>query len=282
MRTCPIVILGAGIIGRFAKVLMPEAEVFERKDESASNYTCNYLLGNLSRVPVPELEYTKMIYRNLINGEKPTMDLIRAYKESKVGISKLDYGDYKQFIHEQIVYAVKLPQVAVNFNKDVESINPLEKTIKFKDGDEIKYGCIINTIPLKNLLGLIDFWKEYNIGAFFANKPIYYKEYFINEDLPEDVVVLNFIVSERTPLYRITTTKHSRSEESYYEMKDSIKILPGKILPSEQAEEVARDLQLYSIYSYGRYGRWRSAEHIHETFKNLRRFSERKGQIGYC
>jgi hypothetical protein len=277
-----IVILGAGIVGRFAKVLIPEAELFERKSEGDIGYTCNYLMGNLSRINVPELDCKKMLFRTLINGEIPNTELIQNYKESKVGNRKLEYGDYKQFIHEQIVYSVELPKVPINFGKEVLNINPIEKKIIFKDGSHIEYGCIINTIPLKNLIALIDFWKHYKIDRFFVSKPIFYKEYVTYEAFPEDIIVSNYIVSEKTPLYRITTTKHARSEESYYEIKDSIKILPGKIIFSDQAESVANDLHLYGIYSYGRYGRWRATEHIHETFKNLRRFAERQGEVGYC
>jgi hypothetical protein len=279
-----IVILGAGIIGGFAKKLIPEAVLYERKAEGDSNYTCNFLTGNLSRVVVPELECEKKIMRSYINGERPSISAIREYKASKSGAgSDLSYGDMKQFIFEQIVYEVKLPQVEVNFGKDVESISPISKQIKFKDGTEINYGCIISTIPLKSLVGLIDFLKEYHVGSFFTAKPIFYKEYAGgNEDLPGDVICVNYLANNSTPLYRQVETKWSKSEESFYKMDGAIQILPGKIIPSTQAEDVANDLHLYGIYSYGRYGRWRATEHIHETFKNLRRFSERKGQIGYC
>lgn len=287
MKYNPIVILGAGIIGRFAKMLMPEAEVYERKHKSENSYTCNYLMGNLSRLPVPELQHHKLILRSYINGEIPNTESIKKYKESKTGSSNISYGDLKQFIFEQAVYAVGLPKVDVNYEKDVDTIDPLTKEIVFKDGSVVQYGCIINTIPLKNVLKLISFWKDKEIDSFFQSKPIFYKESIsrvnlLGEQIQSGVIHVDYLATNKTSSYRKTKTQFKESEESFFEIEGAVKILPGKILFSPQAEEIAQDLHLYSIYCYGRYGRWRTAEHLHETFKNLRRFSERKGQIGYC
>lgn len=285
MKHYPIVILGAGIVGRFAKVLMPEAAVFEKK-EADSIFTCDYMTANFSRLPVPEIEYKQVIVKFCINSQTPTLDLIKKYKEDKTGKRDIDYGDVSQFMPEQIKYAVKKPDVDINFKKEVKLIEVLKKNIHFEDGECIKYGCIINTMPMNIILKKLDIWQNdffLNIDKFFlSSKAIYYKEEEYPGIVPENVTIVDSLAGEGSLFYRKIYQNNRMSMESYFKFEGCQRIFPGKIIPSEHAEEIANDMQLHSIYSYGRYARWRTKEHLHETFKNLRRFAERKGQIGYC
>lgn len=281
----PFVVLGAGIVGRFAKTIIPEAVIFEQK-EVGERFTFQYLGANWCKLPVPELKYKELKFMNFLNGEVATITAIKDYKELKTGTRELDYGDIKQFTPEQTVYDICAPDVPVEYGHCVQEIDINTKTIKFTNGRVVEFGCIISTIPLSNLMKVVNIWKGVaitNIDAFFlAKRTIFYKEEIMEESIPDGVCKHNSITDKNSLFYRELFVGNRRSQESYIEFPGSVAINPGKILPSKYAEEIAKDLQLYGIYCYGRYARWRPKEHLHETFKNLRRFAERKGQIGYC
>ena len=280
-----VVILGAGVVGRFAKLMLGEDAVcYDRKSPTATDYTCRYLGGNISRVMVPELKCTPGILESTINGQKPTMDLIRMYKELKTGSTDLDFGDVKQFLPIQPVFFVDLPEVEVQYGYDVKEIDIINKTILFTNGESIVYNSIINTIPLNSLVSKILLYQGIITDKFLVrNKPIYYREEQGGmPKLPENHILLDYKADDTQIYYREMFTNTKRSVESNFNFQGAVPILPGKLLNSKYSEELSKDLQLYGIYCYGRYARWRTKEHIHETFKNLRRFKERFGQIGYC
>jgi len=224
---------------------------------------------------------------NRINGRVAEPWMMKKYKEKKTGVLNLDYGDYKQFVPEQIVYQVTKPDVDICFEKEVVKIEVLNKKIHFLDGDIIKYDCLINTIPLNYFLRILDLWelgplKNMSL-QFLRNRPIYYAEEGSDrkDQFPSAVLIWDYQAKDDNQFYRICKTSNMFAYESYIQFEGAIKILPGKIISSAYSEEIAKDLQLYNIYCYGRHARWRPKEHIHETFKNLRRFKERKGQVGY-
>ena len=281
------IILGAGMVGRFAKLLMPDAVCFE-KGKHGDRTTVDCLGANMSRVIVPEIKCTPGNLSSRINGQVAAPNSIQRFKLSKGGTASLSYGDIKQFLPKQRVYFMEKPDVEVNFGVTATRINTTAKEIIIKTGEtesKHEYGCIISTIPLPMILKLLDLFDgaSMNLDGMLPYRPIYYKEERLPSSMtPEDEVLVDYLVSDETPLYRKQYCGTRMSCESYYKFEGATPLFPGKIFATEQAEQIARDLQLYGIYCYGRYARWRPAEHLHETFKNLRRFAERKGQIGYC
>lgn len=279
------VIIGGGIIGRFARLMIPGSVCYE-KNAPGSKITCNYTGANICRNHVPELQGEFVTVYNLINGEFATPELIMEYKMSKNDTSPMSYGDIKQFVHKQKVYIAQAPEVEIQYGKEITLIDVFEKKIYFADGDCVEYGCIINTIPMPMLLSKINLFDSENstvninrIGMF-KSKPIYYKE-DIGKEVPKGKMIIDQIVDGSTT-YRRIKYGNIITTESFYKFDGAICIKPGKIFKSECAEDVRNDLVLYNIYNYGRYALWRPNEFLHESFKNLRRFRERMGQIGYC
>jgi hypothetical protein len=284
MERFPVVILGGGINGRFAKLQIPEAEIFE-KNIQGEKFTVEFMSADFSRIEVPELECKPCVMRSLINGKVADHKAIQMYKTSKGNNTPLSYGDIKQFLPEQRVFKVKLPEVPINYGMEAIHIDVFDKTIQFAGETVVGYGCIISTIPLPVLLRTLGFLGDGGMRDLlsFPRKTIYYHEMQLPVPHSPDYSIhtVDYIVDESSPIYRRQYCGDRQSEESYYNFTGAVKIVPGKIFPSSVTEELCDDLTQYSIYCYGRYGRWRPSEHMHETFKHLRRFAERKGQVGY-
>jgi hypothetical protein len=285
-----IIIIGAGIIGRFAKVLMSEAVIFDSKNKG-DKITSDILGANLSRQIAPELDCSEGILETKIDGKTPTKESILKYRMNKFSTTEIEFGDYKQFSPIQRVYFVKKPDIDdINYGCQVKNINAIDKIIDVyhidtKTTESISYDCIISTIPLKNLIQIIDITKNSPfIKAVinkFINKIIYHKEIVGDCISGNDTFIFDYLTSDESVINRKSYLKNRIGYESFYMFEGAKKIYPGKIMGSDFTEEIAKDLQLYSIYCYGRFARWRHKEMLHETFKNLRRFCERKGQIGY-
>lgn len=286
-----IVIIGAGIIGRFAKILMPDAIIFDSKNKD-DKITSEIIGANLSRQKVPELDCRDGILLSKIDGEVPTNESIFRYRMNKFSTGEIEFGDYKQFSPIQKIYFVEKPNIQdINYSCYVKNINAIDKIIDvyhvdIKITESIKYDCIISTIPLIDLIKIVDITKNSPFLDIMINKCmhkiIYHKEKIIEKMFNSGEFLFNYLTTSDSIINRKSFYNNRIGYESFYYFDDAKEIYPGKIMGSNFTEEIAKDLQLYSIYCYGRYARWRHKEMLHETFKNLRRFKERKGQIGYC
>lgn len=285
------IIIGAGIVGRFAKILMPEAILLEASSDG-SKITTDFLGTNMCRLPIPELNSVEGILRIKIDGEDATEESVSRYRQFKFQENRIEFGDYKQFNPIQIVHFINKPEVPVLYNQKVVKINAIDKTIETIDTVSLKrniidYDCIINTIPLLNLIQIVDITSNSPFINTMKNKlihkNIFYKEKRAERSITEsNEIILDFKTSVESTVNRVSFYLDRESCESYYSLGEGQSVLyPGKIMGSEFTEDIAKDFQLYNIYCYGRYARWRHKEMLHETFKNLRRFCERKGQIGY-
>ena len=162
MNSKNIVILGAGISGRMAKLLLPEATVYEKQEKDTQ--IVNAANGpNYLKTPIKILNCSKIIIKSTIDGKTPTPSDIRRYKKKK-GIdsdvsfdlsNELTYGDVKQFRSTQVEYKFTIPDVPASYNSCVMKIDLHNKLIHFKDREFIRYDILIATIPLITLMKLI-------------------------------------------------------------------------------------------------------------------------------
>ena len=74
-----IIVLGAGIVGRLAKIMFPEAIVLESK--MSEDIFTSELGVCISIVPIPDLKNEKYTRFISIDNQKPTSELIGKYKK---------------------------------------------------------------------------------------------------------------------------------------------------------------------------------------------------------
>jgi hypothetical protein len=266
-----IVILGAGIAGRLAKIMFPEATVLEMKDEDAI-FTAE--LGVcISIIPIPELKNEKYTRYITIDGKKPDEELINKYKRKISREGDICYGDYRQFEPEQVVYRQELPtNLDIQFNVLVTQIELVNKKLT-TFGDSYNYDYLISTIPLLNLLKISDLFKNFkeSASAFFMHRPIYLLRSFYETE--PTIIRENYITDIDTPIYRENFFDKWRNQESLFKLPDSIKIYPGKIYPNSHTSHILDDLSSYGVFCAGRYGCWGPQLHlwnVYEQLKNLR------------
>lgn len=267
-----IVILGAGITGRLAKILFPEATVLESKKED-DIYTAD--LGVcISIVPIPELSnirYTRYIE---IDGQKPSLELINKYKKKIAREGDMCYGDFRQFEPEQIVYKQELPQkLDIQYEFEVKKIELSEKTIHFGGGCML-YDYLISTIPLINLVQISDLFTQFqeHTSSFFMHRPIYLLQ--MPWDTEDGVIRENYITDIDTPIYRENYFQGQRNRESLFKLEGGVKIYPGKIYPNTQVERIVEDLNSYGVYCVGRYATWNNKAHIWNVYSQLKYLRE--------
>lgn len=270
-----IVILGAGITGRLAKLVFPEATVLESK-KSDDIFTAE--LGvQISIIPIPELKNTEYLRRIYIDHQEPTLDSINRYhKKIARENGELSYGDFRQFEHEQRVFKQEFPNISdIYFEHSVLSVRLLEKYLIVRYlGVERKqsYDYLISTIPLLNLIQISDLcnlFKE-NTSAFFMHRPIYLLR--LPDPEPKALTIIeNYISDSETPIYRENYVDGWRNQESLFKIPNSIKIYPGKIYPCSASQHILSDLESYQVHCVGRYAQWSNTVHLWNVYSSLRK-----------
>lgn len=268
-----IVILGAGITGRLAKIMFPEALVLESK--SSNSLFTSEVGVCISIVPIPELSnkrYTRYIQ---IDNQKPSLELINKYKKKISREGDMSYGDYRQFESEQIVYHQELPQgLDIQFDTEVSCIDLDKKWLNVGneiDGyHHIEYDYLISTIPLINLVQISNLFTNFKVSAntFFMHRPIY----LVRTKIPSepDIIRENYITDMDTPMYRENYFKEWKNQESLFKITEAIKIYPGKIYPTTYVSHILSDLESYKVFCAGRYACWDNRIHLWNVYSQLK------------
>lgn len=262
-----IAILGAGIVGRLAKLMFPQAELFEAKAEHekiTSDFGLHYIL-----LPIPYLTCKQFKRVVTIDGKKPTVDLIIKYKEKKEIEGAAEYGDLRQFEPEQNYFSYDIPIVEANYGHRAKQINLEEKSILFDNGKEVKYSMLISTIPLINLIKISNLFSHFSneAGAFFKHRPIYIR--FTKVD-PSPMCFENYITDPDNPIYRENVIGDTKNEESLFKLEGAVKLYPGKIYNNRYSENITADLLSYDIHCIGRYAQWDNRVHLWHCYEKLK------------
>jgi hypothetical protein len=80
MNSAKIIIIGAGIVGRIAKLKFNDALVFEKSD---GNITTMDSTIQILQIPIPNITYKRIRYQIFIDNEYPTIEKIKT-KNSKM------------------------------------------------------------------------------------------------------------------------------------------------------------------------------------------------------
>lgn len=283
-----VLILGAGITGRMAAMLFDGSTIIEMK-KLESKVTANFGMQALkANVPILESRLIKNIVT--IDGESATQELVSMYRE-KIGRmeTSMHYGDFKMFVYEQYLYAFEiptaddfLPGVKVKDRRTIEFIDMYGKLVKTRlwDTDHAQifpYDVIINTLPLVVFLRLINFGHDQffsdGIRSYLKHRPIYVQQE--SDDSTNDVMITNYVSDMESPYYRTTSFWGLLQKESLYRTEGSVKLFPGKIYNSKYVDAALEDLQHYGIYCFGRYARWDSKIHMHQTYNELIKFRDK-------
>jgi len=281
MTNKKIIILGAGITGRMAKLLLEEAFLYEKQSNSST--TINAAYGpNYLKTPIEILQCSPVVVNSTIDDNAPSYKTIKNYKIKKCSdlellpneVDKLTYGDIKQFQSVQTEYTFNIPLVKVNYNCSVTSINLHDKLIKFKDTTCVHYDILIITIPLiliMKLIGLSELYPDDSAKlGFFKHRPIYIRTEHTN--VYNNEVHINYITDSDNPFYRVTKYKKFIFSESLYKIKNSVKLYPGKIYSNKFTVDLVNDLKDYDVHCFGRYSTWDTNENIHQTYNKLTKF----------
>jgi hypothetical protein len=263
-----IVVLGAGIAGRMAKILFPEAVVLEGKGRS-DIYTSE--LGVcISIVPIPELQNDQYVRFITIDNQKPTLELIEKYKRKIAREGGMTYGDYRQFEPEQVVFKQELPKnLDIKFEARVSRIE-LSRKFLFIGAEKIEYDYLINTIPLMDLVRLSDLFEYFREAAssFFMHRPIYLVR---SPAVTSDKVIReNYITDLDTPMYRENYFDGLRNQESLFKIEKAFKIYPGKIYPNSGVNQILDDFSSYNVFCAGRYAQWDNKIHLWNVYAQLK------------
>jgi hypothetical protein len=263
-----IVILGAGIVGRLAKIMFPEAVVLESK--APDDVFTTELGVCISIVPIPDLkneQYTRYI---TVDNCKPTLELISRYKKKIARESDMSYGDYRQFEPEQIVYRQELPKnLDISFNTLVTEVGLHNKKIQTLK-DSMEYDYLISTIPLLNFLQISDLFENFkeSTSAFFMHRPIYLVR--TKHTTKPGIIEENYITDLDTPMYRENFFEGWRNQESLFKIVGAVKIYPGKIYPCSYVPHILEDLSSYGIFCAGRYAQWDNKIHLWNAYSQLK------------
>ena len=205
-----IVILGAGITGCLAKILIPDAQIYESKSKDAVSFLQKGV--RISIVAIPELENKKYTRRIYIDNKTPTANLILLYKSKIERDGDVSYGDYRQFEPEQTVYAPKLPNnLSIIYSHPAIKIYLEQKTINFPNL-AINYDYLISTIPLLDFIRLTDLFNHFKdkSSSLFMHRPIYMVS---KPCLTEDhMIIENYITDKNNPIYRENLLKVLRTK----------------------------------------------------------------------
>jgi hypothetical protein len=276
-----IAILGAGIVGRLAKKIFPEATLFEEKKQT-DTFTSE--LGvHVSIVPISELaskQYKRII---TIDGQKPTLEAIAKYKKKIAREDGISYGDCRQFEPEQVVYVQEFPRdTDVKFCHQAVKITLESKEIVLGNNVlpgktlmvEVKYDVVISTIPLPILLRITNMLSQFqdHTSSFFMHRPIYITRE--QDTLEPNVIRENYITDLDSPFYRASYCNGVYTRESLFKVEGAMKIFPGKIYNNTNTQNILDDLKHFGVHCIGRYAQWDNRIHIWNAYMELKKLRE--------
>jgi len=269
MNSAKIIIIGAGIVGRIAKLKFNDALIFEKSDGSITTMDSTI---QILQIPIPNIAYKKIRYQIFIDNEYPTVEKINQWK-IKMGrykdINEVTFGDLIQFNPNGYAYYYTSPNIAnysgVYFSTRVTKILLFDKKIETTIG-EFSYDFLINTIPLPNFLNMIDGFDFSKLK--FVNKVLFVKRECI-KSIEKDVLKNYYFTSLDNPINRILELNDLRVIESFSRLENSIELYPGKVFPNKNTEDILDWLKVYDIYCIGRYAEWNPKIQVHDSYLYL-------------
>lgn len=268
-----VVILGAGIVGRLAKLMIPEATVLESKGPKDAYTSELGVCISITKIPhLTNQEYRRYI---TIDGQKPNLELINKYKKKIAREGDISYGDCRQFEPSQTVYRQTLPQnLDIQFHQSVVKVYLDDQKIRTAQGRTLRYDYLLSTIPLINLVQVSDLFNLFKdqSSTFFMHRPIYLSRVPCSTGTYE--IHENYRTSPDDPIYRENKIDGWSNQESLFKLPDSFKIYPGKIYPCSYTSQMLEDLRSYKVFCAGRYAEWDNKIHLWNVYAQLRMIRE--------
>lgn len=299
-REHDVVIVGAGVSGRLAKLMRPSALLLEAaaegKQRAAAMVGINYLHEQVAELPSREV--------TVLTGTSPdgwSQDVapgalipldgvsMAQYKQKSRGW-KADWGDQMsadihmrerpgRYEHDRKAWAFDMPNVEVVWNMPVAEVRPRDHIVLVSTPDgplHIHYSVLIWTAPLHALCTAVGLDPQ---TLEFKGKPIYY-HHTHSDNRPaivrDDRIVVEYVSDPRTPIYRRSfyPTPDGGCDvalESIAQLEGWQAFYPGKIEESAEAEALALIFGRHEIVLAGRFARWDPDELTHHTADRLRR-----------
>jgi hypothetical protein len=275
-----IIIVGGGFLGRLIHSVLPSARVFDWRKEaptvSSRMLGPQYLWEPLQGFSPDEHEEFNVT--TLVDGRTATDERVARYK-ARVG-KELDGGDWRaQFSRRMRGYSVTLPPDRVEYDQKIKCIDGHTRTLLMAGGRQEHYDYLLSTIPLYAFLRLM------RHGAYdaMANTLRYRPIFFHTSELPwwkaqhpsmwNNGMRVNYISNPKVPWYRETWREGKCFRESLDRNAFGVEgfgVVPGKIYPNEHTETSIASLEIFDIFMFGRFARWRTDELAHESYRAVR------------
>lgn len=269
-----VVVIGGGFVGQLVQLLIPHARLLDAKPTAPADHLETRVGPQYLWEPVehPGVTSESFVVLTLVDDEPPTPESILAYKQ-KIG-KEHDGGDWGlQFQHITTGWHSNLPVPNVEYDTKISMIDLSAHRLVLAGGHEIHYDVLINTIPLPLFLKLctvppitIHPWRSDIIFMDIVFDPT---------TISIDGMMLNYLSSPKTDIYRETHRGQRRYYETLEETAGYRRILPGKIHGHPESEMIVQQLQVHDCFCFGRFATWRPDELAHITWKLLQEWMER-------
>jgi len=184
------------------------------------------------------------------------------------------------------------------FNNYVIDIDIDKKIVKIKNANsgvinDIKYKYLISTIPLNVLREFESIKKLTSINIKLESSPINITNYKVEKIVPDWLINI-YIPAETVPIYRASILNGICSVESMEETEfDIAAVLPmfhfkndkpdkfcwktGKVISisNDVRARIEEELELYGVYTIGRFGSWNRKLLIDSTIKQAEKTVEK-------
>jgi len=293
-----VVIVGAGVTGRIAKVMRPEAllleTAFEGQQRIAAMVGINYLHEEVPELVTRHINVYTGYSPNGFDGEQyplnpgdlKTLDGVtmmryqrkcRGWGQStrpQDGDAHIDKRGTR-YQHCKRAWAYDLPEVEIEWDSHVAEIRPAQHSLCYIHKGKswiTKYDVLIWTAPLNALFGAMGFDPT---TLTLEGRPIFYKSMICqNYTALREAIVVEYVPDENTPIYRrsvyYTESKIAVSVEAMQKVDGFEKFWPGKIDASDEARYLEEICRSHDIILAGRFARWDPDELTHHTAERLR------------
>lgn len=271
LHLADVVVIGGGYVGQLVQLAIPSVRILDWRKTAPANHLETRMGPQYLWEPIPGVDSISFPVVTLVDGLPPTPTSIMAYKR-KIGKEK-DGGDWGlQFQHKMVGWDSQLPVPRVEYDCHVEQVDLSGHRLCLKDGRFIHYDVLISTIPLDFFLRLCVIAPFVRSG--WKQDPIHMtQEPSITDDEHTSRMILNYISDSVLDCYRVTTVMTGRVQlqfrESLAPSPGSKRIMPGKIHPHPESEDVLRALKVHDCFCFGRFATWRPDELAHETWKHI-------------
>lgn len=262
-----VVVLGGGHVGQLIQLSLPTARLLDNRRTAPKHHQASRIGPQYLWEPIPGVPSHSFSVTTLVDNEPPTPESILAYKK-KIG-KEHDGGDWGlQFQHKSVGWFSELPVPRVEYNRNVVQVRVDDHLLMMSDGSHIPYDVLMNTIPLPTFLQLCDGAPK--VYAPWRHDPIYMV--CDRQSTTVEGMIMNYSSDPGQWFYRETLMEdrmfyETLNRESAEGSGTVIDIVPGKIHPHSESEIVVKKLQMFDIFSFGRFATWRPDELAHQTWQ---------------